>query len=311
MIEQEKKGHQTGQEFEFIEDKKELSPNDEFVLTTMESLFRRMEKVGLLDLLKVEVADFLFMLNNLREEYLSGDMEVSFIEYLEEFTDVVDENRIYSQFFDQYMGFFNYFLGETKALMESFEQGYKAAYKEKTGEDLEDLIYKDILTGVFNRRAFDRDIKLRVNDQRENSPPFSLIIIDFDNFKSVNDSFGHLGGDRALSAAAQLIEKLLRGGDKLYRYGGDEFAILAEGNEEEIRGLLERIQEAIRGKVFEIEVSENDVQQASFTFSMGAVSSERFAHRGFTEGSMVMEADMVLYEVKVAGRDGFKQALIE
>lgn len=91
----------------------------------------------------------------------------------------------------------------------------------------EEKIYKDNLTGVYNREFFIKTIaaKLRRKEQ------FSIIFLDMDDFKKVNDRYGHLVGDMALQEFVAIIKGVLREGDFLYRYGGDEFVLLVPDND--------------------------------------------------------------------------------
>lgn len=96
-------------------------------------------------------------------------------------------------------------------------------------DELVSLSTSDALTGVGNRRAFDTEVEevLRINER--NPLTVSLLLLDLDNFKAVNDELGHDVGDNLLKATAHLIQSRLRTGDHAFRYGGDEFAILAQG----------------------------------------------------------------------------------
>lgn len=88
-------------------------------------------------------------------------------------------------------------------------------------------IYKDNLTGVYNKEYFIRTIEEKLKNRRK----FSIIMLDMDGFKEINDKYGHLAGDKSLQEFVNKIRKMLRKEDLLYRYGGDEFAIIvADGD---------------------------------------------------------------------------------
>ena len=87
---------------------------------------------------------------------------------------------------------------------------------------LDTAIQTDALTGLANRRTFD----LVINEQIQNHSPFSLIFLDIDFFKKVNDTFGHLVGDDVLKFLSHTMQELTRDGDLCFRYGGEEFAII-------------------------------------------------------------------------------------
>ena len=91
----------------------------------------------------------------------------------------------------------------------------------------------DELTGLFNRRGFDNLAKFAIVGARRRAEPLSLAWIDLDNFKQINDTFGHGEGDEALKALASVMTASLREADLRVRYGGDEFAIVFSGTDEQ------------------------------------------------------------------------------
>ncbi|MGZ4713951.1 MAG: GGDEF domain-containing protein [Acidimicrobiia bacterium] len=102
--------------------------------------------------------------------------------------------------------------------------------------------WHDGLTGLFDRRSFDRLLEMSVARSVRYRWPFTLVLIDLDNLKLINDSEGHPGGDAALQALAQRFHHVLRFGDNAARIGGDEFAlILPSTDPEAVPPLLERI----------------------------------------------------------------------
>jgi diguanylate cyclase (GGDEF)-like protein len=105
----------------------------------------------------------------------------------------------------------------------------------------------DALTGTLNRRGFDAHLCATVGTARRSSKPASLLMIDVDDFKAFNDTFGHPAGDACLAATAAIIKlSCQRPGDLLARFGGDEFAVIAEDTDERGAGhLAERIRSAV------------------------------------------------------------------
>ncbi len=93
-------------------------------------------------------------------------------------------------------------------------------------EELRNLAVTDPLTGVYNRRYFLEELQREMNRNHRNACPFSLIMLDIDHFKAVNDRFGHEAGDRVLKELAETIRKRIRVSDLLARWGGEEFLIL-------------------------------------------------------------------------------------
>jgi diguanylate cyclase (GGDEF)-like protein/PAS domain S-box-containing protein len=93
-------------------------------------------------------------------------------------------------------------------------------------EELRTLAITDPLTGAFNRRHFTEELQREMNRSDRYNVPFSLIMLDIDHFKNVNDRYGHETGDRALKGLVELIRKRIRASDLLVRWGGEEFMIL-------------------------------------------------------------------------------------
>ncbi len=102
--------------------------------------------------------------------------------------------------------------------------------------------YSDPLTGARNRRAFDDQLHSEISAAARSHQPLSLLVVDIDHFKSINDHFGHAIGDMALRALVETSARTIRDGDLLYRYGGEEFVILLRNTDEEgARRLAERL----------------------------------------------------------------------
>jgi len=97
---------------------------------------------------------------------------------------------------------------------------------EKENRFLKSLSMTDPLTGLYNKRFFNKQMKIEVTRTRRTGQPFCLIFIDLDNFKSVNDTFGHAKGDEFLVKLCRMISKKIRPTDFACRYGGDEFTII-------------------------------------------------------------------------------------
>ncbi len=155
----------------------------------------------------------------------------------------------------------------------------------------------DALTGAGSRKLLEDRLQAEVARAKRYNRPFSVAIIDLDNFKTINDVLGHATGDDALRKLAVCMKQQKRNPDVLARYGGDEFVILMpETKSEEASKLLERI----RKEVQKIYIAEN----ISMTISCGIAQSMPENNDG--SGDIIRRADLALYEAKSAGRNCVK-----
>jgi diguanylate cyclase (GGDEF)-like protein/PAS domain S-box-containing protein len=171
---------------------------------------------------------------------------------------------------------------------------------ERTKRMLETLALKDSLTGLYNRRHFGEQLDREWNRARREQLPLSLLMIDIDRFKNFNDTYGHLAGDRCLSAVADAVRRCFaRGSDLVARYGGEEFVVLAPGVErKQARERAELLRQAIAG--LEIDVGPED-GLTSVTASIG-VATVVPGERTVPE-DLLVAADRALYQAKRQGRD--------
>jgi diguanylate cyclase (GGDEF)-like protein len=159
-----------------------------------------------------------------------------------------------------------------------------------------ELASHDPLTGLPNRRAFTDSVGRTL--QRASRPvgsPMSIAMIDLDNFKRVNDTFGHAAGDRVLQAIASALEDVTRPGDFVARIGGDEFALVAHGVDTSVsRALSARCVSAVEAAVAEAGYSDCAVS-ATVGFAL-------FPYHGRTLDSLVEAADSALMDAKHGGK---------
>ncbi len=149
-------------------------------------------------------------------------------------------------------------------------------------EELKNLTIRDDLTGLFNSRQFYRHIAQEIERSNRYFRPLSLILMDIDKFKSLNDTYGHLFGDKILSAIGEIIKSAIIKQDTTYRYAGDEFTIILPETElEKATAVAERVRHAV-----EIETRVlTDHRPLSVTVSIGVVEylagedTESFVHR--------------------------------
>lgn len=167
--------------------------------------------------------------------------------------------------------------------------------------ELNRLASTDLLTGATSRSAFFELAALEWARAVRHNLPLSVLMLDVDHFKRINDGYGHAFGDKALAAVAGAVSASLRQTDTLGRYGGEEFiALLPMTNAEGARVLAQRILEQVRV----LEVSSVDAQPVTVTISIGAATMRESVPELH---SLVSLADQALYAAKSAGRDRFEE----
>jgi diguanylate cyclase (GGDEF)-like protein len=157
----------------------------------------------------------------------------------------------------------------------------------------------DELTGVYNRQHGMQLVTTEFNHCREESVPISLVMLDLDHFKQLNDTFGHPAGDMVLHTVASLIKESVRGRDLVVRYGGEEFVVVMPQTTRRDAGT--RI-EAILEKLKQMNLRWNNLP-LSVSFSAGISSSESGIFSDYTLSSILQQADTALYNAKERGRN--------
>jgi diguanylate cyclase (GGDEF)-like protein len=157
----------------------------------------------------------------------------------------------------------------------------------------------DPLTGLHNRRHLDARLKSEFAFANRHQTPLSVLLIDIDHFKKVNDTYGHAGGDAALRMLSERLQKTVRTEDIVARYGGEEFAVVARGIESAGAMLLA---ERIRDVAQRIQVTTEDDAVFGFTISVGVATMWR--ERIFDSiATLLKAADDALYKAKEMGRN--------
>lgn len=176
------------------------------------------------------------------------------------------------------------------------EQVQDISERKELERRLEDLVDHDFLTGLFNRRRFEQELAHEVRVSARYGTPGALLLIDLDNFKDVNDEFGHKAGDDLLKTVAQALRHRVRETDVLARVGGDEFAaILSRTDPEDARMVADGIVKVLRRQTAML-----GQQVIHTTASVGIAMFD-----GLTDSEVLATADLAMYEAKEAGRNRF------
>lgn len=191
---------------------------------------------------------------------------------------------------------------ESKVQERTLELNIALQELEEVNKELEEKNTLDDLTGLYNRRFYDQKILAEYRRSRRNLTPLSLVVIDIDHFKKVNDTYGHLAGDECLIAVAACIKSCLRrSADISCRYGGEEFClILPETDSQGAYALAEELRESIAS----CQVSYNNTI-ISLTISCGI--STYLQQKDVQAEHLFAAADQALYQAKHNGRNQVRQ----
>ena len=188
-----------------------------------------------------------------------------------------------------------------KQTLSAFKKGFAKVKKElneatEHSKELEEKLYQDQLTGAYNRRAYDRRSKEEMDRFLRYGNIFSLLLIDADNFKKINDTYGHAIGDKCLKEIIRRTLTLLRRVDMLARYGGEEFTIIMPETDSEA---AKQAAEKIRKNIEKIEFVYKE-RKVTVTVSIGVTEVSK-EDKKFD--SVFERSDIAVYQAKSNGRN--------
>jgi len=179
---------------------------------------------------------------------------------------------------------------------------------ESANRRLKHLVGVDALTGIANRRHFDRALEREVRRTRRDGQPLSLVFLDLDEFKLFNDSYGHARGDQVLRAVAQTLDETFRrGGDLVARYGGEEFAVVLPGVDGRRAGLYA---ERLRRRIWRLAIPYTASQLSDRVTISGGVATLYPPTSGGPD-ELLFAADQALYRAKCLGRNRIAAAGVQ
>ncbi len=155
----------------------------------------------------------------------------------------------------------------------------------KRFRNLESRIYIDPLTGVKNRKFLEEIFKIEVEKYKKFRKPFCLIFIDLNNFKKINDVYGHSVGDKILKEVAKKIKESVDDNQYIIRYGGDEFIVILETLPDDLLRLIEKLMKNLKINYEGIEIS-------------AAIGSACFPKDGVELHELIDKADKRMYNIK-------------
>lgn len=162
-----------------------------------------------------------------------------------------------------------------------------------TNEHLQNIVLRDQMTGLYNHRTFYSELELSMQKANEDANKFCLAMIDIDDFKNINDSYGHDKGDAVLKNLAQIIEKHCSAEDKACRYGGEEFAVILNHKD------LSQAKKQMKNILEEFVKSDYDFTDRPITFSCGVASFEK----NISREDFFNIADSCMYRAKKTGKN--------
>ena len=185
--------------------------------------------------------------------------------------------------------------GDVVGAVETFSDDSALIDSRRRASEMERLAFADALTGLGNRRFAEQQLARLVASLNRHGRAFGVLLIDIDHFKSVNDNWGHDGGDVVLAAVGRTLAGTIRASDFVGRWGGEEFlALVTEADASSLAATAERLRRMVEGCVLR-----QGTGILSVTVSLGGA----LARRGEPVSTILRRADQLLYRAKSEGRN--------
>lgn len=234
-----------------------------------------------------------------------GALLIRLVFYHEGYLQALSQDYHLNAFFYDYMAFgtilaFTFF---------GYILGFKLDNSIQKEKKFYELSIRDSLTSIYNRRYAERQLEAELHRAKRYNTQLSCLMLDIDFFKKINDTYGHIFGDKVLLKLVSIIEKKIRDYDIFARYGGEEFIIvLPHTNKEEAEKLAERIRTEIQNSKLDVpntqvllKKEKNSPKQISATISIGVCTfPDHFVE---TPEDFIKHTDSALYEAKQKGRN--------
>ena len=174
--------------------------------------------------------------------------------------------------------------------------------------EIQELVITDKLTGLYNRQYLTTVLEDELNRSQRGKSPLTVMMIDVDDFKKINDLYGHTYGDRILSCLGRVLRDAVRKSDRPFRYGGEEFFLVLPDTDLSVSWIVaERIRKAFEKERFTVKPKDGSQKTFSLTLSIGIAGYVQ----GLNAGALIKRADEAMYQAKSEGKNRSNRYMID